>query len=409
MALTTDVNSLFRPQKDPYTARASLEGGMVDPSTSKVTGDRNTDLFSEADNELGKDDFLHLLVTQLKYQDPLSPMENTEFVAQLAQFRALESNDNIEKAVGQLDESFKNSLDAQHFMSQSVSNSSSVSLIGRNVRMAQHEIRWSAQAGNTVPLNVHLGNATEATVEIRNDEGEVVRTLNATDKDSQNSVALQWDGTTDQGTIAMSGNYSVSVVGQEEDPSLYAFVEDVVEGIRFTPTGAIVKIGGGEIPISEVMDVSIGDSGGVHGLNPSNAVSLLGKQVTMRQDSILRSGSGDVSMVNVQSSPNQSLTVEILNSENEVVRTLPIHTDGLGKAVLAWNGETTGGEYAEAGTYMLRFAGMENGDGTYAYSEGTVDGISNLTGGELKLKVGRRAVALSEIIDISSAGWEESV
>lgn len=62
---------------------------------SSLTGKTSS---ASSNTDLGKDQFLKLLVTQLKYQDPLSPMKNEEFVAQLAQFSTLESMKNMEKS-----------------------------------------------------------------------------------------------------------------------------------------------------------------------------------------------------------------------------------------------------------------------------------------------------------------------
>lgn len=75
-----------------YTAQS----GPAINNLASSSGIKNTSRVSEVKNEeLGKDAFLQLLVTQLRYQDPLSPMDNGEFIAQMAQFSALEQMQNM--------------------------------------------------------------------------------------------------------------------------------------------------------------------------------------------------------------------------------------------------------------------------------------------------------------------------
>ncbi len=69
-------------------------------STGSGYGTNNVQL-TKGNSDLGKDEFLKLLVTQLKYQDPLNPMEDKEFIAQTAQFTALEQMTNINQNFSQ--------------------------------------------------------------------------------------------------------------------------------------------------------------------------------------------------------------------------------------------------------------------------------------------------------------------
>ncbi|MEK7475483.1 MAG: flagellar hook capping FlgD N-terminal domain-containing protein [Candidatus Coatesbacteria bacterium] len=64
--------------------------GLYAQSTGKVT--------TEANGRLGKSDFLAMLVAQMKYQDPLNPMDNTEMIAQMAQFSQLEQSLQMSEA-----------------------------------------------------------------------------------------------------------------------------------------------------------------------------------------------------------------------------------------------------------------------------------------------------------------------
>ena len=93
--------------------------GATSPTTS-------TDAVAKATTQtLGKDDFLKLLVTQLQHQDPLNPTDNSQFMAQMAQFSTLEQITNVGEELKRL--SFSGQV------------SQGVSLIGRSVTYEQKD------------------------------------------------------------------------------------------------------------------------------------------------------------------------------------------------------------------------------------------------------------------------------
>ncbi|MDC7224038.1 MAG: flagellar hook assembly protein FlgD [Spirochaetales bacterium] len=95
-------------------------------SAQKALLDQSVNMFNKTlndgtvkSNELGKDDFLKILITQMQNQDPTKPMEDKEFIAQMAQFSSLEQMTNMNEAfkslAGQL-----NSSSAMNFLGKTV-------------------------------------------------------------------------------------------------------------------------------------------------------------------------------------------------------------------------------------------------------------------------------------------------
>jgi flagellar basal-body rod modification protein FlgD len=382
-------------------AQVNADGNGVAAGTSVAAGGDGTS--GAKIDDMGKDDFLMLLVTQLRFQDPLNPMDNTEFVSQLAQFRALEGTSNIETAVKGLDESFKDSIAAQNTSANSMASTAAVSLIGKTARMQVENIKWYASAGEKINIPVYIGGNPDATVEILDADGNVLRTFHATGKDSENTVNLVWDGRTDKGGLTPAGAYKVHIVGEEKDDSLYAFVEDVVTGVRFTDDNALVKIHGLEIPLSNILDVAQGGSASRGQLlTEGTAVSLLGKTVRVHQDTVnFRQGDNESIGIKVNAEAGKTVQLAICNKAGETVQTLTAQAEENGVAFFTWNGTQTSGGYVPAGTYTLKITGEDRDPSLYAFVEGRVDGVSNLPG-SAQVRIAGVSFNLSSIVDISS-------
>lgn len=79
---------------------------------------------------LGKDDFLKLLITQLKYQDPMEPTDNKDFIAQMAQFSSLEQMSNMSSG-------FEKMATMQELAFREITVGQAVNMIGRTVSAVQ--------------------------------------------------------------------------------------------------------------------------------------------------------------------------------------------------------------------------------------------------------------------------------
>ena len=151
---------------------------------------------SAAQNVLGKDDFLHLLTVQLRYQDPLNPLENTEFIAQMAQFSSLEQlqnmNQSMEKSQGseaELHTAFKNNL--------------VTSLVGKSVEVPTQQVTYD---GASAEVSYRLGDrAHSASLRILDARGQLVRELELDTAQAYGTV--EWDGKSAAGDKVPKGAY----------------------------------------------------------------------------------------------------------------------------------------------------------------------------------------------------------
>ena len=149
---------------------------------------------------MGKDDFLKLLMAQLRQQDPLNPLKHEEFATQLAQFSSLEKLTTIDKGIESLHES-----------QGSESRGQALSMIGREIEASGREVHL--QEGQ--PLSLNIGgdeNAHPVKASIFDRQGTLVREFDLSRRQAD-QTELSWDGKDQEGTALSSGSYNFRVFG----------------------------------------------------------------------------------------------------------------------------------------------------------------------------------------------------
>ena len=225
------------------------------PTSSAATSAANATTSSSSSNASSNalaqfssnfQDFLSLLTTQLKNQDPLSPMDSTQFTSQLVQFTGVEQgilqNENLKQLIS---------------LQSGTQMSNAVMYLGQKINDAGNQVQLSGSTG-TINYNVTDPSTAKVTITITDSTGTVIRTANV-DTPTVGADTFQWDGRNNTGSIVTDGTYNVKVQGfnsQNNPVTITTGTSGVVTNVNLV-NGQIVLTtqGGQQIPVSDVTSV----------------------------------------------------------------------------------------------------------------------------------------------------------
>ncbi len=196
---------------------------------------------------LGKDAFLKLLTTQLQFQDPTKPMESTAFVAQLAQFRQLESSMETNKTLATLVQG-----------NTSMGNLGAANLLGRKVEVPGGKL--AHQLGKSEKVLYQLdADASEVFIQVVDQNGSVVKTFAMRDPQGKGANQVLWDGKDNQGTPVPAGIYTYAGAARDGDGKLTPIKmssEGEVTGVSYGEGGPFVTVNETSVAVSDIVKIT---------------------------------------------------------------------------------------------------------------------------------------------------------
>lgn len=159
-----------------------------------VNGTKKTNSSSVADVQ---DRFMTLLVTQMKNQDPLNPMDNAQVTSQMAQLSTVTGIDKLNDTMAALISSVQVGQSYQ-----------ATSMIGHNVLVSGNTVSTEG-AGGYFGVELPVG-ADKLSITIKDSAGNTVRNVEL-GAQSEGTLPLTWDGKTNDGSVAANGDYKIEV------------------------------------------------------------------------------------------------------------------------------------------------------------------------------------------------------
>lgn len=195
--------------------------------------------------KLGMGDFLHLMISQLQYQDPLHPLNNTRFAAQLAQFSQLDQLTHLNRGVGSMVHS---GADANKMMM--------VGFLGQEVTMKGNSFRLEPDGSVSLAFRQSAPSAS-GHLRIFDSQNHLVRTMELKSMEQGNHT-LVWDGVTNQGTRAPKGHYSFEIDamdGRHKAVPATPVETGTVTGILFEKGQPVLEVDGKPVAFGDISHV----------------------------------------------------------------------------------------------------------------------------------------------------------
>ncbi len=197
-------------------------------------------------NELGKDAFMKLMLTQMKNQDPMNPMQSHEMAAQLAQFTSLEQLQNVNTTLGEM-----------HKEQAPLANFQALGFIGKAVSGDSSKfVRAEGDDLHDFKFNLPQ-NSSEVVIKVRDPNGEIARTFNLKDlKQGENKIS--WNGVRESGQKSQAGEYQFIIEAKTETGSKIAVKTEfagTITGVNYSAEGPVLMIGNQTVKLSEVKKI----------------------------------------------------------------------------------------------------------------------------------------------------------
>lgn len=336
--------------------------------------------------------FLNLLTVQLQNQDPLSPMDTTEFTNQLVAFTGVEQQINTNQK-----------LDDLVALNLGSSFSAAQNYVGKRISYVSSEFQFTGEAAD---IRYSLSeNASLSQIKIVDEFGATVYETEGSKIAGAHEFV--WGGETEDGSQAPPGTYQIVVdaLNAEDKPiQVTSVVEGRVSGIETQNGNIFLIVGERAVGLSNVLNTSESNLESSNNNVLTAALSYVGLEVSYINDQIEYDGTHQENILYSLDRDAQRAKLIVKDEAGKTVYIGDTDADG-GNNITTWNGTNTDGSPAPAGIYTFTIDAIDSEDkrvGFKSLGNGLVTGVESQNN-NIFLMLGSKSVRLDKVLTANVA------